>query len=708
MATIERVMLPITGMTCAACSSFLQKTLTQQPGVESANVNLMMNNATVLYRAGEASPEGLVAAINDTGYGAELPRIDGHVLDEPDERQVHLDQEYRALQRKAAFGLAAGAVAMMLSMHPPLSFTVKVILFVLSLVVMAWPGRRFYVKAWSAAMHRTSDMNTLITLGTGAAFLYSTVATFATGGDVYYEAVIFIIALILAGNMMEARAKGQTSTALRQLAHLQPKTARLLVNDHELDVAVATLQPGDVILIRPGERIPADGEVAAGASSVDESMLTGESLPVDKAVGSRVFGGTNNTNGALQVRVTKVGAESALSQIVRVLQEAQGSRAPIQSLADRISAVFVPVVLGIAIVTALGWWAAGNGGTAMTAAVTVLIIACPCAMGLAIPAAVMVATGRGARAGILIKGGQALQRLQEVDVVVLDKTGTVTEGRPQVNRVVITEGPEEQLVSLVAALETRSEHPYALAIVQYAHTHAYPIPAPDTFRAVPGQGVDGTVGAYTVTVGNRPLDGPQIPGGQTPLYFQVDGLGSGYFLVSDAAKPTSAAAVEALKKLGLRVILLSGDRHETAEAMAKEVGIDEIKAEVSPTEKREYIQQLQQEKHVVAMVGDGINDAPSLAQADVGVAMATGTDIAIEAGDVALLRGDLLGIAQAISLSRQTMRIMKQNLFWAFVYNCIGIPVAAFAFLNPILASGAMALSSVSVVTNSLRLRGAK
>jgi Cu+-exporting ATPase len=770
----ERITIPVTGMTCAACQSFVQRTLEEQPGVNSATVNLMMHNASVVYDPDTTSPESLVDAIRSTGYGAEMPSTERQAFEEQEERDREQQREYKILRRKAMTSLIAGAAAMLLSMplmtgaghgHAPadplLAWSMRVLdpvlqswlpwlyrihpqvlsyfLLLLTVGVMAWAGRHFYVKAWSAARHKTADMNTLIALGTGAAFLFSAAATIVPGlftahgltPDVYYEAVILIIALILVGNMLESRAKGQTAAALRKLVQLQPKSARVLRAGVEADVPVEELRHGDTVLIRPGERIPVDGEVISGNSSVDESMLTGESLPVEKAAGDRVIGGTINRSGAFEYRATTLGADSVLAQIVRMLREAQGSRAPIQRLADQVSAIFVPVVIGISVLTFFLWWLLAPEASvvrAFASAVTVLIIACPCAMGLAVPTAVMVATGRGAEKGILIKGGEALQRLQRIDTVVLDKTGTITRGEPSVTNVAVLDSQmsEDELISLAASVERLSEHPLAEAVVRYAKDRSLWLNDAAEFRARPGEGAVARVEQAEVGIGNRGLmtslgaDAQSAAAvaerfsteGKTPLLVALGGRLAGVIAVADTLKPSSAEAISRMQREGLRVVMLTGDNERTARAIASQVGVDEVIAGVLPEEKLAEIRRLQQQGRVVAMVGDGVNDAPALAQADVGIAMGSGTDVAIHAGYVTLMRSDLRSVAAAISLSRKTMRVMKQNLFWAFIYNVIGIPVAAGALypvygllLSPVLASAAMAASSVSVVSNSLRLR---
>jgi Cu+-exporting ATPase len=758
-------------MTCAACQAFLEKTLAKQPGVEDAAVNLMLHTATVAYRPGESSPESLVEAVRRTGYGAELPDINASVLEDQQAHDLALREEYTSVRRKAAVSLVAGVVAMIASMplmgdhhttgDPLLAWWMRVLdpvvrsaapwlyaiepsvlsygLLATTLVVMAWAGRRFYTKAWAALKNRSADMNTLVALGTGAAFLFSAVATVAPGffrahglpADVYYEAVIFIIALVLVGNTLESRAKGQTAAALQKLVELQPKTARVVREEGEVEVPLGQLRSRDIVRVRPGERVAADGVVVNGTSAVDEAMLTGESVPVEKAVGSRVIGATVNKTGSFDFRVTASGGSSTLAHIVRLLRDAQASKAPIQRLADRISGVFVPVVVAIAVVTFLAWWLLAPEATvvrAAAAAVTVLIIACPCAMGLAVPTAVMVATGRAAGAGILIKGGEALEHLGHVDTLVLDKTGTITQGKPEVTDVLLcgSRWSEKELLRVVAPVERLSEHPLAEAVVRYADSLEVVGARPESFEARPGQGAVGVTDGHAVAIGNRALmadwsislesvesaASEMAAAGKTPLFVVVDGELVAVMAVADTVRPTSAEAIREMRGRGIRVVMLTGDNASTAGAIAQQVGIDDVVAGVMPEGKLAEIQRLKAEGRVVAMVGDGINDAPALAAADSGIAMGAGADVAMEAAGVTLMRSDLNALTTAIRLSRATMRIMRQNLFWAFVYNVVGIPVAAGALypafgiqLSPVLASAAMALSSVSVVSNSLRLR---
>ncbi len=764
--------IPVSGMTCAACSGRVQRSLEKSPGVRSAQVNLMTGIATVEFDPAGTSPERLVETIRDTGYGADLPSIErtaDQLLATQDQARAH---EIDDLRRKFAVSIVAAVLTMLLSMPlaemtahgstadpmmramSPLNDllvrafpwirgvsgdTWRWALLGLTLPVIGWAGRHFYSRAWAAFRHRTADMNTLIAVGTGAAFLFSAAVTvaddwLATRGiepHVYYEAVNWIIALVLLGSLLEARAKGRTSGAIRRLIALRPATARLLRDGAEIDVALDRLQPGDVAVVRPGETIPADGVVLDGTTYVDEAMLTGEPMPVAKSPGDTVVGATLNRNGAVRIRILRTGADTVLSRIIELVHQAQGTKAPIQRLADRISAVFVPVVLSIALLTFIAWYMWGPEPTylhALVAAVTVLIIACPCAMGLAVPTAVMVSTGRGAELGILIKGGEALERSEDIGTVVFDKTGTLTEGRPAVRSVILTGTEslsETELLRLAAGVERLSEHPLGEAIVAAAGPFD-DLPSPGGFESRTGRGVLGLVDGHRVAVGNRILmdelavnvstlavRAEQLADeGLTPVYVAVDGRLAGLVTIADTIKPSAHDAVERLERMGLETVMLTGDNPRTAASVARAIGIRRVLAEVLPDRKQDEVRTLQETGATVAMVGDGLNDAPALAQADVGIAMGTGTDVAIEAGNITLMRGNPLGVPTAVRLARQTMRVIRQNLFWAFIYNVIGIPVAAGVLypslglrLTPALAAAAMAVSSVSVLFNSLRLR---
>src|SRR6202171_6120366 len=728
-------------MTCAACQARVQRALTSEPGVIDASVNLVTKSAAVRYNPAAVTPPRLIEAVRATGYEAELPASGEGAARAMSRREHAEEREARELAVKATVSVVAGIVAMGISMLMMGNALANYGLLGLTAAILAWAGRDIYRRAWKAVRHRSADMNTLVALGTGSAFLYSVIATiapnlFARNGiapDVYYEAVKFIIGLVLAGRAIEARARRKTSEALRRLVTLLPPSARVEENDKWVEKPLAEVRSGEIVVVRPGERIPVDGILVEGSSDVDESMLTGEPLPVAKDTGDRVVGGTLNTTGAFRYRATSVGAESVLARIVGLMEEAQSSRAPIQRLADKVSAVFVPVVLLIAIVTFVAWFFSA-GPTALphaiAAAVSVLIIACPCAMGLAVPTAVMVATGRGAEMGLLIKGGEVLQRAGDVDTVVLDKTGTVTEGTPAVAQVIaMGELNETEILAHAAALERHSEHPVAAAIVRAALGKELSLSAASEFRSRTGSGVTGKVHGQEVAVGNAALmrelgiaaEDPRLPDESSPLeasselYVAIAGRAVGGIVVSDSLRPSSREAVQRLQEMEVDVVLLTGDRFSTAKTIATQIGVGRVVAEVLPQDKVAEIRRLQGLGRVVAMVGDGINDAPALAQSDVGISMPKGTDIAIEASDIALMRSDLRGVPAAISLSRQTMATMKQNLFWAFVYNVIGIPIAAgvlYPFtglmLSPIIASAAMALSSVSVVSNSLRLRRAR
>ena len=756
----ERIDMPLLGMHCSACANRIERALGKAEGVETASVNFATTRATVAYHPTQTDPQQLREVVKKAGYDAivaapedEVGREEGVQNAELEAREREFEAQKRKFWTALLFSIPVAVLAMGGHLSPALErlfdFPGRAWLeFALTLPVLAWAGREFFVGAWSAARHRSADMNTLVALGTFAAFAYSVAATVAPGwftvasqghaghsamqtahSGVYYEVAAIIITLILMGRMLEARARAQTGSAIRALMGLQAKTARVERAGAEIDIPLAEVRVGDLVIVRPGEKIPVDGIVESGSSSVDESMLTGESLPVEKGVGDAVIGATLNTSGSFRFWATKVGANTVLAGIVRLVQQAQGSKAPIQKLADKVAGVFVPIVIALAVATFAAWYffapVENHLTLAFLTAVSVLVIACPCALGLATPTAIMVGTGRGAQSGILIKGAEALETAQRLTAVVLDKTGTITQGKPSVTDVLPASGFEgDEVLQLVASVERNSEHPLGEAIVRGAQRRNLSLGKADKFESVAGHGVKARVAGRSVVVGNLQLmkSAGVIPdeastealarAGKTPMFVAVGGRYAGIIAVADAPKAEAREVMRNLQQLGLQVVMLTGDNAHTAGAIAAQLGIERVFAEVLPGEKAAQIQKLQSEGHVVAMVGDGINDAPALAQANVGIAMGTGTDVAIEAADITLVRGDLRGVVSSIALSRATVRNIKQNLFFAFVYNALSLPIAAgvlYPFtgwlLSPILASLAMAFSSVSVVLNALRLR---
>ncbi len=742
----QKSIFPVGGMTCASCVTRVEEALKSVPGVVSANVNLASEKATVEYIEGTEVAD-LRRAVKDAGYemGGEVETLE--------DVTAASGRETRYVRNRFIVAVVLAAAVMAVMWLP--AFTGKpYLLWALATPVQFWAGWRFYRGAWGALRHRTADMNTLIAVGTSAAYFYSLVAVlfpglFRAGGlevHLYFDTSAMIIALILLGRFLEARAKGQTSAAIKRLIGLQPKTALVIRDGEEMEIPVEDVQVGDLVMVRPGERVPVDGIIREGQPSIDESMVTGESLPVDKKEGDEVIGATINKTGSFRFEATRIGKDTTLARIVRLVEEAQGSKAPIQRLADIIAGYFVPVVIGIAVITFIIWYFAGPAPSltfAFLNFIAVLIIACPCALGLATPTAIMVGTGKGAEQGILIRSAEALERFYKVDTLLLDKTGTLTEGKPEVTDIIAASPHEEgEVLALAAAVEHDSEHPLGEAVVREAEKRKLKLMKVAGFQAIPGRGAEAKIGKKKLLLGNLQLmEDRKIvlngldekadnlsKNGRTVMFLAVDGRAAGVIGLADTLKQNVGAVVDEIRRLGIRVLMVTGDNHRTAEAIAREAGIDRVLAGVLPENKAEEVKKLQEAGRVVAMVGDGINDAPALAQADVGIAIGTGTDVAMETGDITLISGDLEGITAAISLSRRTMRTIKQNLFWAFAYNTLLIPVAAgvlylafgktgvpsglnfilgdYGFLNPILAAAAMAASSITVVSNSLRLRG--
>lgn len=725
----------ITGMTCAACANRIEKGLNKMPGVVTANVNLALETARVEYDPTMVTLEHMQKKVEQLGYKA-MPK------EGQQDASAHKQKEISKQKRRFIISalLSLPLLWSMISHFSFLSWIWMPMIFmdpwfqlILATPVQFYIGGHFYVGAYKALRNKSANMDVLVALGTSAAYFYSLYLTFewvqagagAHGPEMYYETSSILITLVILGKLFEALAKGRTSEAIKTLMGLQAKTALVVRDGQEMTIPVEEVVAGDIIIVKPGEKIPVDGEVVEGASSVDEAMLTGESLPVDKRAGDPVIGATINKNGVLRIQATKVGKETALAQIIKVVEEAQGSKAPIQRVADAISGIFVPIVVAISVLAFIAWFVwitPGEFANALEIAIAILVIACPCALGLATPTSIMAGSGRAAESGILFKGGEHLEATHRINTIILDKTGTVTKGKPELTDVVVSGWMETDLLALVGAAEKNSEHPLAEAIVAGIITKGIQLPRTDTFEAIPGHGIKANVMGKEVLVGTRKLMAQfQVSinhaqdqmdqleqAGKTAMLIAVDQQYAGIVAVADTIKETSAQAVKRLKDMGIEVIMITGDNQRTAGAIAKQVGITRVLAEVLPEGKADEVKKLQAQGKKVAMVGDGINDAPALAMADIGMAMGTGTDVAMEAADVTLMRGDLNSIPDAIYMSRKTMGNIRQNLFWALAYNSIGIPIAAIGLLAPWVAGAAMALSSVSVVLNALRLQRIK
>jgi P-type Cu+ transporter len=738
----KKISLPVEGMTCASCVARIEKALNKTEGVENINVNLATEKVTFVYDESKTDLDSLAKIVEDSGYKLDISAADDSSVSHSNDRQ-EISKEYTNLKKEFIFSAALALPVMVLSMismtdwfmsWSPLSMTdINRILFLAASLIILFPGRRFFTIAWKLLKHFSADMNTLVAVGTGAAYIYSSIAVLFPellslqnpDEHIYFDTAAVIITLILLGRLLEAGAKSKTSSAIKKLIGLQPKTARVFKNDSEIDIPISQVEINDHVIVRPGEKIPVDGIITSGSTYVDESMVTGESIPSEKFKGDKVIGGTINKSGSVELKATAVGKETVIAQIIKLVEEAQGSKAPIQSHVDKIAGIFVPIVIIIALITFTAWYfIAGLSFTdAMINSIAVLVIACPCALGLATPTAIMVGSGVGASNGILIKNAASLEKANKINTIIFDKTGTITLGKPEVKNIELFNGfGEEKLLQYAASIEKRSEHPLGKAIVDHANDKDIFLKNIENFYSKTGYGITADVDGETVSAGNFKMMSEEIADlknaeniskkflgeGKTLVYVSINKKLAGLIAIADTINPTAQKGIKILKEKGINIILITGDNWASAESIAKEVGIDEVIAEVLPQDKAAKVKEIQSRGKIAAMVGDGINDSPALAQADVGIAIGTGTDIAIESADITLMKNDLMGVSEAINLSHKTLNTIKQNLFWAFIYNLVGIPVAALGLLNPMFAAAAMALSSVSVVTNSLRLKNAK
>ena len=732
---LEKAAFPVEGMTCASCVARVEKSIRKIEGIKNVSVNLATEKATFEFEPGKVDIKDVANIVEEAGYKMDVSSLKEKAKKADDDGT---STYHKTLQKELLFAVILTIPILVLSMGSlwsrfheifPLSTDyLNKLLLILATPIVFISGKRFYKIFWNNLKHFTADMNSLVAVGTGAAYGFSILVTLfpdliLKAGEiphVYFDTTAVIITLILMGRWLESRAKGKTNTAIKKLIGLKPKTALLRKGDKEAEVRIEDLKIGDIVIVKPGGKIPADGTIIQGNSVIDESMVTGESIPIEKYPGAKVIGGTINKTGSFQFEITALGDNSVLGQIIKMVEEAQGSKAPIQNLADKAASIFVPVVIGIAIITFIAWLISGGGfSSALINFVAVLIIACPCALGLATPTAIMVGTGKGAQMGILIKNGESLEIAHKITTVILDKTGTITEGEPKVSDIAADGETEENIIQLAASVENKSEHPIAKAIVNYAKSKKIPLLETGSFESITGKGIISTLNGHNVIAGNKKLMTDNsisnnhlekkindlLERGKTLVYLAIDKNLKGVIAIEDPLKESSKEAVKELKSMGIKTVMITGDNKKTAEAIAKKIEVDSFEAEVMPDEKAKTVSKYQAGNEIVAMVGDGINDAPALAQSNVGIAIGSGTDIAIEAGSIVLISGDLNGVVSAIKLSRRTIKTIKQNLFWAFIYNSLGIPLAALGILNPMFAALAMSLSSVSVISNSLRLK---